>query len=367
MVRLGAMGDILHALPAATALRQAHPDWTINWAVEPHWAPLLTARSHTDSEFPIPTTSLQPVANHIHFIAAKRWGRHPLSPATFRDIARARHELRRQNYDVTVDLQGAIRSAIIGRWANAPRMIGEDTPRERAARHFFNERIPTQGRHVIEQCLEVCSAITGEALPYTPAQLPIDPTAEAWCDRWLAANLGTRPFVLLNPGAGWGAKRWPTARYGQLAAELHAAGYAIAVNAGPAEDDLARQVVAASAVNQGVSATTPTLGELTALTRRAALVIAGDTGPLHLANALGRRVVGIFGPTDPARNGPFGSQFRVLRHPESRRDHSRRTDPEAGLLTITVQSVFEAATELLRNAPQPTPTNAAHATIKGNA
>jgi len=91
----------------------------------------------------------------------------------------------------------------------------------------------------------------------------------------------------------------------------------------------------------------PTLTELIAITRRASLVIAGDTGPLHLASALGRPVVGIFGPTDPARNGPFGGNFRVLRHPESRRDHSRHEAPEAGLLTITPEAVLEAAMQLL--------------------
>jgi heptosyltransferase-1 len=89
------------------------------------------------------------------------------------------------------------------------------------------------------------------------------------------------------------------------------------------------------------------LEQLIALTRRAALVIAGDTGPLHLACALGRPVVGIYGPTDPSRNGPYGTRFKVLRSPESRRDHSRREQPEAGLLTIEPDDVLHAADELL--------------------
>jgi heptosyltransferase-1 len=90
-----------------------------------------------------------------------------------------------------------------------------------------------------------------------------------------------------------------------------------------------------------------TLERLIALTRRVCLVIAGDTGPLHLACALGKPVVGIYGPTDPGRNGPFGVPFRVLRHPESKRDHTRHAEPEAGLLTITPQQVVEAAKDLL--------------------
>jgi len=108
---------------------------------------------------------------------------------------------------------------------------------------------------------------------------------------------------------------------------------------------LARGVSAAS--ESTALALSPALDELIALTRRASLVIAGDTGPLHLASALGKPVVGIYGPTDPARNGPFGGSFRVLRHPESKRDHSRRAEPEAGLLTIAPGEVWSAAMELL--------------------
>jgi heptosyltransferase-1 len=118
------------------------------------------------------------------------------------------------------------------------------------------------------------------------------------------------------------------------------------VNAGPGEEVLGTEL--RNAAGEFVQTVQPTLTELVAITRRAALVIAGDTGPLHLASALGKPVVAIFGPTDPARNGPFGGSFRVLRHPESKRDHTRRSEPEAGLLTISPEAVIEAARELLQ-------------------
>jgi heptosyltransferase I len=125
-------------------------------------------------------------------------------------------------------------------------------------------------------------------------------------------------------------------------------GYGVVINFGPGEEMLAKEVNASSG---NISLTlSPSLDELIALTRRSSLVIAGDTGPLHLASALGKPVVGIFGPTDPVRNGPFGGNFRVLRHPESRRDHSRRAEPEAGLLTISPGEVWNAAMELLQDA-----------------
>jgi heptosyltransferase-1 len=154
------------------------------------------------------------------------------------------------------------------------------------------------------------------------------------------------PIALINPGAGWGAKRWPAERYGFVAKELSCRGFGVVVNIGPDEVGLGEQLLAASGGTAVVA--TPTLGQLIELTRRSSLLIAGDTGPLHLACALGKPVVGIFGPTDPARNGPFGCEFRVLRHPESKRDHTRRIEPEAGLLTISPEEVLAAAEELLK-------------------
>jgi heptosyltransferase-1 len=151
--------------------------------------------------------------------------------------------------------------------------------------------------------------------------------------------------VLINPGAGWGAKRWPAERYAAVAQGLVERGCRVLVNAGPGEEPLA-EVIA----SQTGGAATPlacSLAQLIALTRRLALAIAGDTGPLHLACALGRPVVGIYGPTDPARNGPFGTQFKVLRSPQSRRDHTRYQTPEAGLLTIQPEDVLRAAAALL--------------------
>ena len=340
IVRLGAMGDILHAMPAVTALRKAHPDWTIGWAVEPRWQGLLRAPTASAER-----NAAMPLVDRVHLIDPKQWGRQPLHLSTLRDLGRVRRELKAEHYDVCVDLQGAVRSAILGRWAGASRMIGEAEPRERAARWFFGERAATTGRHVIEQAGEVLETVAGDELPITPPLLPRDAAAEVWVDGLLSGRVGV-PLAIINPGAGWGAKRWPAERYGLVARELAARGIGVVVNIGPDDVELGEQLVSAS---EGTAvAVNPTLGELIELTRKSSLLIAGDTGPLHLACALGKPVVGIFGPTDPARNGPFGCEFRVLRHPESKRDHSRRSEPEAGLLTITPEEVVAAAEELLK-------------------
>lgn len=341
MVRLGAMGDILHALPAVTALRQAHPGWIIDWVVEPAWTALLSAR--VDGCFG-QRDVLQPLVDNIHTANAKRWGKRPLHPETHFQINNLRRALRAGNYDTALDFQGAVRSAWIAHLSGSRRRIGESSPREWAARWLFTERVVTHGAHVIEQDVELASAIAADELEPVPPLLPVDPVAESWCDS-LLAPCGAQPTVLLNPGAGWGAKRWPVDRYAAVASALSARGYCVLVNAGPGETSLARSIEEQSG-GKAISVSC-SLAELIALTRRIRLLIAGDTGPLHLACALGRPVVGIYGPTDPTRNGPFGTHFRVLRSPESRRDHTRRAEPEAGLLTITPEAVLLAAEELL--------------------
>jgi len=341
VVRLGAMGDVLHALPAVTALRQAHPGWVIDWVIEPAWCALLTANCDAANPGLGPA---QPVVDRMHMASTKAWRRHPFSAETRREIRTLKEALRECRYDAVLDFQGAVRSAAVASMSGCRRRICEAHPREWAARWFFSERVATRGAHVIEQDMELAAAVAGDDLVAVQPWLPIDAAAEAWCDRQLSPA-GHPPAVLLNPGAGWGAKRWPTDRYAAVAAALAGRGLRILLNVGPGEEPLAEAIR-----EQSGGTALPvhcSVAQLIALTRRAAVVIAGDTGPLHLACALGRPVVGIYGPTDPARNGPFGTRARVLRSPDSRRDHSRRAEPEAGLLTIPPEAVLQAADELL--------------------
>jgi heptosyltransferase-1 len=338
VVRLGAMGDILHALPAVTALRLAHPGWVIDWVVEPRWRALLATESSSGR------SPAQPLVEHLHLAPTKEWRIAPLSRKTAGEIRALRSALRAGAYDAVLDLQGAVRSAVLGRLAGCRRLIGEDEPRERIARRLFTERVATRGAHVIEQDVELASAVAGDELSPAKPWLPVDAAAEAWAEEFLAPSAGY-PSVLINPGAGWGAKRWPVERYAAVAQMLIGRGFRVLVNAGPGEEPLAEAI--AKGTGGAATPLTGSLEQLIALTRRITLVIAGDTGPLHLACALERPVVGIYGPTDPSRNGPFGTRFRVLRSQESRRDHTRRVEPEAGLLTIEPEEVVRAADELL--------------------
>jgi heptosyltransferase-1 len=343
------MGDILHALPAITALRQQHPEWVIDWVVEPRWSALLAA---SDSEGRCTSCSFlkpdprQPLVDNLILAATKEWRKKLFSRKTLGAVRDLRGELQAGDYDATLDMQGAIRSSIVSKFAGSRTIIGAAEPRERPAKLLYTDFVRTHGEHVIEQAVELAMSIAGDELEPVRPILPVDSAAEAWAEALLARKTDAAAgLILINPGAGWGAKRWPVERYAEVSQHFASKGYRILINIGPGEEALAEAIQ-----EQAGPAAIPlncTLAQLIAVSRRIDLAIAGDTGPLHLACALGKPVVGIYGPTDPGRNGPYGTHFRVLRSPESKRDHTRRADPEAGLLTIQPAAVVQAAEELL--------------------
>lgn len=345
IVRIGAMGDVLHALPAVAALKKMLPEYWVGWVVEPRWLPLLTAVSAGPL---VAAGAAIPLVDQSYLAATREWKRRPISRETFAEIASLKRGLRSSQFDLCVDMQGSIRSAVIGRMAGAEEFAGPAVPREAPAQWMYEKKIATASAHVIEQGCELLGGALGMTLLPARVDFPLDEATERACDAMLTRLLPEGgPFALVAPTAGWGAKQWPAERFGAVAAELGRRGYRTLVNASGEYDPIAQSVVGAS---EGYSAAAAgSLSQLIALTRRASIVIAGDTGPLHLAAALGRPVVALFGPTDPARNGPYGTRANVLRHGQERRNHKRLADPEAGLLEITVDEVVEAAMELLED------------------
>lgn len=343
VVRLGSMGDIIHTLPAAVALRTVFPRAVIGWVVEERWAELLctlpTARSGA--------RSLQrPLVDRIHTVNTLKWRGALLSNHTWEQVAAGLSELRAVHYQVAVDFQGAVRSALIASWSGASVIYGARQSRENVASMFYDRQIMVRGAHVIEQNLSLAEAVAELSLPMPNAEFPHDPAAEEEIERRLHEHDIAR-FVLMNPGAGWGAKQWPAERYGYVAKRVaEQQGLKTLINFGPGEQDLVRAAEAASGgAAEGMSCS---LSQLIALCRRASLFIGGDTGPLHLAAALKIPVVALFGPTNPARNGPFGTHSVVLRSPLSLTSHSRTSQPDSGLLEITCDDVIAAAGKLLR-------------------
>ena len=339
VVRLSAMGDIIHTLPAVAALREAFPHATLGWLVEERWTELLCTLRYPRSGRRSPQ---RPLVDRVHSVNTAEWRRTLFSFNTWQQMAAGLSELRGVRYDAAIDFQGAVRSALLARWSGAPVVYGSAQPRENAASMFYTRQILGSGSHVVEQALALTQAVVQHPAPESQLEFPVDPDAER---KVAALTADVRDFVLLNPGAGWGAKQWPAERYGVVAQELAQDGIQSLANYGPGEEGLAAAVEAAS--HGTARRIFCSISELIALTRRARLFIGGDTGPMHLAAALKIPVVAIFGPTNPARNGPFATPSIVLRSAASTTSHARLREPELGLLEITPSEVAAAARQLL--------------------
>jgi heptosyltransferase-1 len=341
IVRLGAMGDVIHGLPAVAALRAAFPEAMVGWLIEERWAELLCTLPTPRSG---PLSAQRPLVDRLHTVNTGQWRRAPFSAATWERVAASLSDLRAARYDTVVDCQGAVRSSLLARWSGAPVIYGAAQPRENLATMFYTRQVITRGEHVVEQNLSLAEAVAHQALKISKVELPRADVADQECDLRLKVQ-GTQVFALLNPGAGWGAKQWPAERYGEVAKRLAENGLRSLINVGPGEEDLARAVETASGGAAGTF--TGSITQLIALTRRARLFIGGDTGPMHLAATLGVPVVGIFGPTDPTRNGPFGTRSVVLRSPASNTSYSHVSQLDDGLLEISADQVIAAARQLL--------------------
>jgi ADP-heptose:LPS heptosyltransferase len=241
-----------------------------------------------------------------------------------------------------LDFQGLYKSALLARLAGAPRRIGFDRrfAREPGAALFYSESIVPQGRHVAEMNLSLTAAAgahLGNGIPCsfrTPAE-------ELSRVREHLSREGVSAFVVVSPGGGWKSKCWPPERYGALCAELwQRLKVPAVVNAGPGEEKLARAVIEAAAPARPL-AMSPSLRELVALLMLARVVVAADTGPLHLAAALGRPVVALFGPTDPARNGPF-PRGAVLRNSWQEPTYKRGENYSPAMLALGIEQVAAA-------------------------
>jgi heptosyltransferase-1 len=329
IVRLGAMGDVVHAIPVAAALRRADPGARIDW---------LVSAKHREILDLVPVIDRRLVINDRNDSA----GGTPLLAAI--------RELRAGSYDVAIDLQGLIKSAVLARASGAPRVIGFASryARERLARPFYTQAYdpgrgglyhPRETRHVVDINLGLLSVL---GIPPAEAEFPIEQTDSE------AAHLASRQsggrYALLNPGAAWPNKRWPPSRLAAVAVELRAKhGMMSVVLWGPGEETLAAEVVAGAGGAAVLSAKT-TLADLVALARGASLMVSGDTGPTHVAAALGTPIVGIYGPTRPARNGPLAPQdVTVSRDAICQCHHLRRCRLERMcLLDVEVGEVLQA-------------------------
>jgi len=303
VVRLGAMGDIVHALPAAASLKHGFPGCRLTWVVEPRFAPLLEGNPFVDRVL-------------------------LLDRRTGAGLARSWRELRAERFDFAVDFQGLVKSAMVACVARTERIYGFDRSvvRESLAALFYSDKVAARSVHRVDRNLALAAAAGALTALHS---VPLPPgRAEG--------ELPAGAFVLASPLSGWRAKQWPLDYYARLAQRLgREMGIPLVLNGPPAE----REALA------GVADTMLHLSSIEGLihaTRRAAAVVGVDSGPLHVAAALGRPGVAIFGPTDPAQTGPYGGSFSVLRGPQAVTSYKRRNEIDPSMRAVTPDAVFDA-------------------------
>lgn len=311
IVRTSALGDVVHALPVLAALRRHRPAARLGWVVDEAFAPLLAGHALLDEVVAVPL---------------RRWRRSSRGRA--RELGRFLRRLRAFRAELAIDLMGNHKGALLALASGAPRRLGarRRDRREPSSALWLNERRPVPPGHAVERGLALLDAL---GLPAEPADFA--PAALA-CGR---DEIAPRGHVFLHPGAAWGNKRYPPEAWGEVAERVASAtGLTVRVGAAPGEESLAAAVVAASRGAAEMHAA-PTLGALAAALRGARLVLAGDTGAVHLAHALGVPVLAVHGPTDPALHGPWGAPERALfRRLPCSFCHVRMDEPKACLLGV---------------------------------
>jgi len=338
VVRMGALGDIVHALPVLAALRAHRPDVRVDWLVDARYAAVL---------------GLVDGLARLVVVRAKEHaaGDQIVRFAGVASMGRALAFLRRQAYAAAIDLQGLIKSAVFARGSGAARVIGFERRalREPAAAFCYGEHVAVDDRgHVVHKNLAMLAPLgvpsAGVTFPWTARPSTVAETVAA--DARVVASGG---FALINPGAAWENKRWPVERFGALARALgERHGLTSVVTWGPGEQDRAAAVVA-HAGGHALTSPPTALADVLALARAARLCVSGDTGPLHLAASVGAPIVGLFGPTRPERNGPWlAADIAVSRAGECVCFHKRQCRlGQACIDRIGVAEVLDACTRRL--------------------
>ncbi len=329
IVRLSAIGDVLHSLPVLCALRAALPAAHLAWVVEGRAAELLTGHPALDELVELP----------------RRWLKRPS------EIAKLRRRLYGR-FDVSIDVQGLFKSAIAARLSGARLRIGLARPAGRELSPWLNNRLvlPT-ATHIVDRNLELLAPLGIRPVSgrFNLAERPEDALAAA---QILNQQFGGRAPAIVNPGAGWPSKLWPAERFAEVARHLHAVRGVptLVVWAGTDEQALAERIVAQAGAGAQLAPAT-TLCQLAALARRARLFVSSDTGPLHLAAAVGTPCVGLFGPMPAERNGPYGPGHIALQEVcLTGSSRERRRANNDSMRAISVERVNAACDKILARA-----------------
>jgi lipopolysaccharide heptosyltransferase I len=332
VIRLSSIGDIVHALPAVAALGQSFPQAEIHWLIETRYAPLLAGNPYVQRIIPLDTLS---------------W-RGRLPPLSIvEDMVKTLMELRGGAYDAVVDFQGLWKSAIIALLSGVDVRVGLAEPwlREPSAAVLYSERVAAAGRqHVVEESLVLVEHL-GARVGLWQFPLPHSPEADQYVEEQLA-RLAAQEFMIINPGGGWKAKRWAPENYARLLHQLETRfSETLLLTGSLQEDELIAGILARAGAKRAFYFRSDVV-QFIALARRAKLFVGGDTGPLHLAAAVGTPLVAIHGPTDPVRNGPFNKADIAL-YNQAPVNHTRRDRNATYIEGISVECVGAAIEERL--------------------
>ncbi len=327
VIRLSSIGDIVHALPAVAALGESFPQLEIHWLVETRYASLLAGNPYVRRILPLDTLSW-------------RGGLPPL--AVLEDMAGTLRGLRGSAYQTAVDFQGLWKSALLAFLAGAKQRVGLAGPwmREPSAAVLYTQRVAAAGRkHVVEQSLALAEHL-GARVGRWQFPLPCTAADDRYVDEQLA-SLDARDFIILNPGGGWKAKRWAPENYARLLHHLESRlDYKFLLTGSPDEARSIAEIISRAEARRAFYFPSSVV-QFIALARRARLFLGGDTGPMHLAAAVGTPLVAIHGPTDPARNGPFhAADIALYNHAPI--NHTRRNPNAAYIEGISVERAAAA-------------------------
>ena len=319
VVRLGAMGDVIHALPAVARLKCSFPKVRVTWVVESHWAPLLDENPYVDEVVQVPLA---------------QWRKNPASLSTWRSFRDLRRRLRQSRFDLAIDFQGLLKSAVVTYFSRADRVFGfeKEMVRERLAASFYSDRVASHSEHVVEKNLDLATAVgAGKG----PLIFPLPRGKRGWA-------LPDGDFVLAGPVAGWTSKQWPAEYYAELARLLwRNRGMPLVLDCMP-KDRPHIERICALAPSGSCVVHAFSLEELIAAARQARAAVGVDSGPLHLAAALDVPGVAIYGQTDPARNGPYGDSFTILRASGVVTSYKRYEAIHSSMLLIRPEQVWDA-------------------------
>jgi lipopolysaccharide heptosyltransferase I len=337
IIRLSSLGDILHALPAFADLRASFPEAKIDWLVA------------EKCRFLVDTV---PGINAVHVLDADSLLRFPPSPAAWNRLWNLIRDLRKHHYDFSIDFQGLIKTAVLGLLSGAQTRLGfsKNMAREYPA-HWFYHRSPAKPKmeiHVSE-LNRILAGMTGAHPVSSPADFKIPENDRRQVES-LMEKEQLSDFAVINPGGGWPTKRWSPEKYGDLAKRIKTEiGLSIVVTTGPGEGDYFQKI--AERCGDFLPHHFPvTFLQLIPLLKRAGLFIGGDTGPFHLACALGTPVVGIFGPTSPVRNGPWKAEDECVAHTlPCSFCYGRSCPTHNECMDISVDEVFAAVNRRLGN------------------